>query len=126
MVTHLQEILHAFVAQQAPAGGPAGQPPGCSYVNVLPIVLMFAIIYFLLIRPQQKQQRQHQALLAGLKKGDQVVTQGGMIGRIYSVTDRIVTLEVSRDVRIRVLKGQVSGLFQEPGEENPAETAEKK
>ncbi len=119
---HLRDLLHAFLAQQAP-GGPGGGA-GCAAAQILPLVLMFAVIYFLLIRPQQKQAKQHQTLLTGLKKGDEVVTQGGLVGRIHAVTDRIVTLEVARDVRVRVLKQQVAGLFNEAGES--ADDADKK
>ncbi len=63
----------------------------------------FAIMYFLMIRPQRRQLKEHRALIAGLKKGDEVITQGGLLGRIYAVTDKIVTLEVANGVRIRVL-----------------------
>lgn len=119
---HISELLHALVAQAAPEG--PGGAVGCGYGQLVPILLMFLIIYFLLIRPQQKQAKQHQQLLAGLKKGDEVVTQGGLVGRIHAVTDRIVTLEVARDVRVRVLKGQVSGIWSE-GEEKPVEIDKK-
>ncbi len=68
---------------------------------------MIAIMYFLMIRPQQKQLKEHRALLASLKKGDSVVTQGGMIGKISEISEREVKLEVAQNVKIRILKSSV-------------------
>lgn len=73
------------------------------------MLLLGAIMYFMMIRPQQKQLKEHRTLVAGLKKGDEVVTQGGILGRIHAVTDREVTLEISNGVRVRVLKTAISG-----------------
>jgi preprotein translocase subunit YajC len=70
---------------------------------------LFAIMYFLLIRPQQKQAKEHRQLVASLKKGDEVVTQGGMLGKIYAVSDKLVTLEIANGVRVRILKTSVQG-----------------
>jgi preprotein translocase subunit YajC len=70
---------------------------------------LIAIMYFVMIRPQQKQVKEHRALLAALKKGDDVVTQGGVLGKIHVVTDKIVTLEVANGIRIRVLKTSIQG-----------------
>ena len=77
---------------------------------------MFAIMYFLMIRPQQKQLKEHRALLANLKKGDNVVTQGGIIGRIYSVADKEVQIEVANNVKLRVLKTSVQTILKDPAE----------
>lgn len=71
---------------------------------------MFAILYFILIRPQQKQQKRHQELLASLKKGDEVVLASGILGRIYAVEDRIVIIEIGEKTKLRVLKQAVQGL----------------
>ncbi|HME92026.1 MAG TPA: preprotein translocase subunit YajC [Myxococcaceae bacterium] len=86
-------------------GGGAGS--GAS--TILFLGLLFAIMYFVMIRPQQKQVREHRALLSGLKKGDDVVTQGGILGKIHAVTDKIVTLEVANGIRVRVLKSSIQG-----------------
>jgi preprotein translocase subunit YajC len=83
---------------------------------LLPIVLMFAIIYFLMIRPQQKQAKQLKTMLEALKRGDQVVTNGGLIGRIFQINEGIVTLEVADGVRIRVLKGQIASTMNSEAE----------
>jgi preprotein translocase subunit YajC len=72
------------------------------------MAVMVGIMYFLMIRPQQKQLKEHRNLIASLKKGDEVVTQGGMIGRIHALTERTVTLEVAAGVRVRVLKTSVA------------------
>ena len=70
---------------------------------------LFLIMYFVMIRPQQKQMKQQQALLAALKKGDEVVTQSGMFGRIYAITEKTITLEIANGVRVKVLKSSVQG-----------------
>jgi preprotein translocase subunit YajC len=74
----------------------------------LPLILLFAIFYFLMIRPQQKRQKEHKALLANLRKGDQVITAGGMYGRITGITDTVVTIEIAEKVRVKVARGQIS------------------
>jgi preprotein translocase subunit YajC len=76
-------------------------------VNIGFIAVLVAIMYFVMIRPQQKQAKQHQELISGLKKGDEVVTQGGILGKIHLVSEQTVTIEVASGVRIRVLKRSV-------------------
>jgi preprotein translocase subunit YajC len=94
-------VHHAFVLL-AQAGGPQ------SYMTTVVFFGgMIAIMYFLMIRPQQKQLKDHKALLAGLKKGDGVVTQGGIIGKIAEISEFEVKLEVASGVKIRVLKSSV-------------------
>jgi preprotein translocase subunit YajC len=100
--------------------------------SLSPFVLiagMFAIMYFLMIRPQQKQLKQHRALLANLKKGDTVVTQGGIIGKVFLVSEREVQLEVANNVKLRVLKSSVQSVMKDsteaPKEESKAEKESK-
>lgn len=71
---------------------------------------MFAILYFILIRPQQKQQKKHQDLLAGLKRGDEVILSSGIIGKIFQVEDRFIILEIADKTKIKVLKQAVQGI----------------
>lgn len=71
------------------------------------IVLMFAVFYFLLIRPQVKRQKEHQAMLNALQKGDMVITRGGVIGKITGITNGILTLELQEKVRVRVVRSHV-------------------
>jgi preprotein translocase subunit YajC len=77
------------------------------------MVLMFVVFWFLLIRPQVKRQKAHQALLTALKKGDMVITRGGLVGRISGVSDRVLTIELQEKVRVRVLRSHVDGKFDE-------------
>lgn len=97
-------ILQLLVAQTGQAGGES------AWGMFIPIVLMFAIIYFLMIRPQQKQAKQHKAMLEALKRGDQVVTTGGILGKVFQINEGIVTIEVADGVRIRVMKGQIASV----------------
>lgn len=89
-----------------------GAPTGNSLISTLLMFgAMFLILYFILIRPQQKQQKKHQTLLAGLKKGDEVILSSGIMGRVFAVEDRIVIIEIGEKTRLRVLKQAVQGLL---------------
>lgn len=96
-------------AAWAQAGAPAGGPP--ALVTVLPWVLMFVVIYFLLIRPQQQKAKQHQTMLANLKKNDDVITSGGLYGKVVGLADDVVTLEIAAGVRVRVSRPQISAVL---------------
>ena len=98
------------VAHAMGVGGGAGGGQGGSFTAMIPLVLMFAIFYFLLIRPQQKKQKKHRELLGSLKKGDTVVTVGGLHGKITGMTETVITLEIAEKVRVKVGRGFVSGL----------------
>ena len=88
--------------------------------QLVPILLMFVVFYFLLIRPQQKKAREHQDMLANLKRGDEIVTSGGMLGKITGLDDRMVTLEVAEKIRLRVLRSHIAGKQGTPAaEEQP-------
>ena len=76
----------------------------------VPLILMFAIFYFLLIRPQQKKAKQHKSMLASIKKGDRVVTSGGLHGVITGITDDVVTMEIAPKVRVKVSRGSIAGV----------------
>jgi preprotein translocase subunit YajC len=82
----------------------------------LSMVLIFGVFYFLLIRPQQKKAKEHKVMLENLKKGDSVITQGGIYGKIVAVTDQVLTLEVADKVRVRVGRGFIAGLAPSAGE----------
>jgi len=86
---------------------------GSAFAALLPLIIIFAIFYFLLIRPQQKQAKRHKELLQSLRKGDWVVTSGGLRGRVVNVTDTVVTLELPPDnVKVKVTKNYVMGRLQ--------------
>ncbi|MCY1079711.1 preprotein translocase subunit YajC [Archangium lansingense] len=113
-------MADSFLILAQAAGAPSGM------MNIVFIIGLFAIMYFMMIRPQQKQLKTHRELVAGLKKGDEVLTQGGLIGRIQTVSEREVTLEVANGVRIRVLKSSVAGRYSAAGESAPAAKTEDK
>ena len=98
----------AFAMGTPPGGGAGGMQSGIT--SLVPLIIMFAIFYFLLIRPQQKKAKEHKALLEALKKGDQVVTAGGMHGKVTAVEDTIVTLEVANGVNIKFNKGHIAAI----------------
>ena len=89
--------------------GQSGEGGGL-FSMVLMFGSMFAIMYFILIRPQQKQQKRHQDLINSLKKGDDVVLSSGIFGRIFSVEEKFITLEVADKVKVKVLKQAVQGI----------------
>ena len=114
------------VATQGAPGGGATSPPGpCGsqspMQSVFLMLAMFAVFYFLLIRPQQKKAKEHQGMLTALQKGEEVVTTGGLIGRITGVADDAVTMEVSEKVRVRVVKSQIAGRYNKAASTNKAE-----
>lgn len=92
-----------FADGEAAAAAP-GQPTLSPFI---PLIIIFGIFYFLILRPQQKKTKEHQKYLTQLKKGEMVITNAGMIGTIKSVSDKFVTLEVDKDVCIKMLKSQV-------------------
>jgi len=94
----------AYAMGPTPGGG---SPGGISIF--IPLLLMFAVFYFLLIRPQQKKTRQHQDLLKSLKVGDRVVTTGGLFGTIVAGGDHVVKLEIADKVRVEVGRSYIAG-----------------
>lgn len=88
----------------------AGASEQVMFTTVIPLVFLFGIFYFLLIRPQSKKAAELQKMLAALKRNDEVVTTGGLIGRVVELSDRVVTLEIAPNVRVRVERAQIGGL----------------
>jgi preprotein translocase subunit YajC len=97
-----------FLAQQTAAGGAAPQPDLLQ--TLLPFLFMGVIFYFLLIRPQQKRQKQHQQLMASLKSGDRVVTSSGIHGLIANVKETTFLLKVADNVKIEIDKSSIAGV----------------
>jgi preprotein translocase subunit YajC len=93
-------------AQTGPGAGGLG-----SLVSFAPLILVFIIFYILLIRPQQKKAKAHQQMLGQLKKNDEVMTSGGIYGKVVALADMVVTLEVAPNVRIRVHRPQISDII---------------
>ena len=110
----MHPAFHAILAQTvAQAGDAAGQQGGLLASPLVPLLLIAPIFYFLFFRPQQKQAKEHQAFLSALAKGTEVVTQGGIIGTVVLVEDRTVTLDVGGGNKVRILKSNVVGAWQE-------------
>jgi preprotein translocase subunit YajC len=86
------------------SGAPAA---GGGFESLILIVLMFGVLYFLMIRPQMKRAKEHKSLIEGLQKGDEVITSGGMLGRISKVSDNYVTLQVADNVEVQVQRPSV-------------------
>jgi len=97
----IEIISIAHAADAGVAGGDAGM------INILFLVGFIAIFYFLLIRPQNKRRKEHQTLISALNKGDEIVTAGGIVGKINKVEDDFVILQVSADVEMRIQKSAV-------------------
>ena len=97
-------IISSAFAQAAPSGDPG-------YIGLLPIVLMFVLLYFLMIRPQMKRAKEAKAMIEALQKGDEVVTAGGIVGRISKMGEQYVSLEIAPDTEINVQKGAVQVLL---------------
>jgi preprotein translocase subunit YajC len=98
------EWIHTLIGM-APAQGGEANP----YSGFIMLAIMFAIFYFLLIRPQQKKMKEHQAMLGRLERGDEVITSGGLLGKVTAISDNedIVTLQVADNVKVRVQKSSI-------------------
>jgi preprotein translocase subunit YajC len=115
-------ISEAF-ATTTPAGGDAGLG---ALIGIVPYLLIFVVFYFLLIRPQQQARKRHVEMVAALKKGDVVVTSGGMIGKVKSVADDEVRVELAPNVDVRVVRHTIAEVRSktEPAPANDSKPAE--
>jgi preprotein translocase subunit YajC len=105
------------------AAGEEAPPQGGGFQMMGTMLLIFVLFYFMLIRPQRRQQKEHQLKLAALKSGDEVVAAGGIHGLITNVSDRIVTLKIADNVKIRVEKASVLTILKKSDEPEPAPPA---
>ena len=94
-------IISSAYAQSAPAGGDPG------FIGFLPIILMFVLLYFLMIRPQMKRAKETKAMIEALQKGDEVITAGGVLGRVSKMSDAYVTVEIAPNTEVAVQKAAV-------------------
>lgn len=97
----------------AAAAGASDAPPG--WIQWVPIIGMIAIFWFLIIRPQMRQQKAHAEKVAGLKKGDQVVTAGGLVGKVMKVDDDYAELEIAQGVRVKAVKSTIGDIIPPAG-----------
>jgi preprotein translocase subunit YajC len=93
-------------------GGAASPGSAGGLASFIPLVLMFVIFYFLLIRPQQKKAKEHKEMIAAIKKGDRIITSGGIHGQITAVDDTTLTVEISDKVRVKLNRANVAGVIQ--------------
>lgn len=98
-----------FISDAWAEAAPAAQDPGL--MSFLPLIIIFVIFYFLLMRPQMKRAKEHRKLVEALGKNDEVVTSGGILGKITDVEESIITVEIAEGVRIKVQKSAVSSIL---------------
>ncbi len=104
-------MISLALAQEAPA--PEAPGSGAFLVSLLPFILIFVLFYVLLILPQQRRQKRHRQMLDSLKKGDRVVTSGGILGTVMNISKDTVTLQVADNVKIRILRDSISEMRKE-------------
>ena len=107
-------MVEKAYAMAPPSGGPEGSSPGAGFLGMLPPLIamfaIFAIFYFLLIRPQQKKQKERDSMLDSLKEGNNVLTTGGLYGKIKKIKDDVLTLQIADNVRVKISKDSVTSL----------------
>ena len=108
MLLNLIDIAHAM--GPAPQGGAGQGGPASIIGSLVPLVLIFVVFYFLLIRPQQKRAKEHKTMIDNLKKGDKIVTSGGLYGIIESVGSNTVTVKIGENVKVKLGKAYVASL----------------
>lgn len=97
----------------AAAGGAAAEPP--VWIKFLPLVAMVVIFWFLILRPQMRRQKEQQAKLAGIKKGDQVLTGGGLIGKVVKVDEHYAEIELGQNIKVKALKSTIADVIPPTG-----------
>lgn len=104
----LDLLIGTAHAQQA-----TGMPQQGGFMSFLPLIAIFFVFYFLMIRPQKKKMEEEQKFVTSLKKGDEVFTKSGMLGTIYGLTDKVVTLELAEGMKVKFLRTQIGGSSKE-------------
>ncbi len=99
-------FISSAYAQTAPAAAPEGGMQS-SLLSMLPLVLMFVVLYFVMIRPQMKRQKEHRAMIDALAKGDEIVTSGGMLGKVSKLGEMYVSVEITGNVEVQVQRSAV-------------------
>jgi preprotein translocase subunit YajC len=99
-------FISSAYAQTAPAAAGGGDMMS-SMASMLPLLLMFVVLYFVMIRPQMKKQKEHRAMIEALAKGDEVVTAGGLVGRVSKISDAFIGIELAEGVYVQMLRASV-------------------
>lgn len=100
-------FISSAIAQTAPAAAASGGDMQSSIMSMLPLVLMFVVLYFVMIRPQMKKQKEHRAMIDALAKGDEIATAGGMLGKVTKLGDGYLTLEIANGVEVQMQRSAV-------------------
>jgi len=102
------DIVYAMGGAPQDAGGQGG--PGAIFTSFLPLILIFVIFYFLLIRPQSKKAKEHKQMLDNIKRGDKIITTGGIYGVIEAIEGEALTIKIAENVKIKVSRSAIAGL----------------
>lgn len=105
----MNDVLSFFISDAMAQAGPAAGSGGI--MTFLPMIALFVVFYFLLIRPQQKRQKEHKNMVGGLAKGDEIVTMGGVLGKITAVDENFISLEVAKGTEIKVQRMSVQAMM---------------
>ena len=105
----IEQFIGFFISDAAAQTSAAGGQS--TLAGLLPMVLLFVIFYFLLIRPQQKRQKEHKNMVAGLAKGDEVVTMGGLLGKVVDLNENFMTLEIAKGTQVKVQRNLVQAMM---------------
>ena len=97
-----------FISNAYAQAAPAASSPESSLLGMLPLVLMFVVLYFVMIRPQMKRQKEHKAMIEAVAKGDEVVTAGGIIGKVSKLGDNFIHLEVANGVELQLQRSAIT------------------
>jgi preprotein translocase subunit YajC len=106
-VVEFAVLISSAFAQTAPAAAAAGGDMQSSLMSMLPLVLMFVVLYFVMIRPQMKKQKEHKAMVDALAKGDEVVTAGGLLGKVSKIGDGFIGVEIAPGVDVQLQRSAV-------------------
>lgn len=108
MIWSVPVLISPAFAQTAPAAAAAGGDLSSQLMGMLPLLLMFVVLYFVMIRPQMKRQKEHRAMVEALARGDEVITAGGLLGRVAELDEQFLHIEVSSGVKVQVQRHAVT------------------
>ncbi len=94
-------------------GAPAAAPAGSAYSSIIMMVIIFAIFYFILIRPQQKKMKEHKKMVDDLKKGDRIITAGGIYGMVENASANTLTVKIAEGVKVKITRGSIGSVLTE-------------
>ncbi|HHM05866.1 MAG TPA: preprotein translocase subunit YajC [Gammaproteobacteria bacterium] len=103
--------MNFFISNAWAQDAPAAAPPEPGLMGFVPLIIIFVLFYFLLIRPQMKRAKEHRKMVEALSKGDEVVSNGGLLGRITAVDDNFVTMEVADGVRVKIQRNMIASVM---------------